>query len=244
MHGIQATRAGVRPGHRGGAAALGRGAPDPRRSRAQRRHHRERAALERSAAARHVRTDPGDPHLLRLRRGRQRPLHDQREVPADHAVGARAERAVPAEPHLDQRAPDVHPRLRPDPRPGQRGHRRRTAGALHPRSAPGVDRRSEGHPAGDLLRRAAELPRLRQDQDRGVRLPARRRQRLRHLCGQRRRAALERVPPPDVRDPVPLDRHVLLAEPDRGEPGDVLPPHRRTGAGGSRRSSTTTPIRT
>ena len=27
--------------------------------------------------------------------------------------------------------------------------------------------------------------------------------------------AVERLPPPDVRDPLPLDRHVLLAEPDR-----------------------------
>ena len=35
--------------------------------------------------------DPGDPHVLRLRRGRQRPLHHRRQVPADHAVGARAE---------------------------------------------------------------------------------------------------------------------------------------------------------
>ena len=38
---------------------------------------------------------------------------------------------------------------------------------------------SQGHAAGDLLRRAAERSRVRQDQDRGVRLPARRRQRVR-----------------------------------------------------------------
>ena len=42
-----------------------------------------------------------------------------------------------------------------------------------------LDRRPEGDAAGDLLRRAAERPRLRQDQDRGVRLSARRRQRVR-----------------------------------------------------------------
>ena len=38
--------------------------------------------------------------------------------------------------------------------------------------------RPDRHPAGDLLRRAAERSRLRQHQDRGVRLSARRRQRL------------------------------------------------------------------
>ena len=59
--------------------------------RAQRRHARERAAVERPAAARHVRADPGNPHVLRLRLGRQRPLPDRRQVSPDHAVGARAE---------------------------------------------------------------------------------------------------------------------------------------------------------
>jgi uncharacterized protein len=85
-----------------------------------------------SRAARYLRTDPGDPDLLRLRRGRQRSLHHQRQVPANHAVGARAELAQPAEPDLDQRAADLHPRLRPDARPGQRGDAGRPAGALHP----------------------------------------------------------------------------------------------------------------
>ena len=31
--------------------------------------------------------------------------------PSDHAVGPRAELPIAAEPHLDQRAPDVHPRI-------------------------------------------------------------------------------------------------------------------------------------
>ena len=141
VHNIQATRAAFGLDGVTERPLSGEAQPDARRPRAQRRDDRQRAALERSAAARHVRPDPGDPHLLRLRRGRQRPLHDQRQVPADHAVGARAELAQPAEPHLDQRAPDVHPRLRPDARPGQRGHQGRPAGPVHPGPAAGVDRR-------------------------------------------------------------------------------------------------------
>ena len=53
---------------------------------------------------------------------------------------------------------------------------------------PEIDRRSEGHAAGDLLRRTVRRPRLRQDEDEGVRLPARRRQRLCRVPGQWRRA--------------------------------------------------------
>ncbi len=63
-------------------------------------------------------------------------------------------------------------------------------------------------------------------------------------AGERRRAAVERVPAADVRHPLPVDRHVLLAEPDAREPGDDPPAHRGAGAAGSRRSSATTPIPT
>ena len=122
VHNIRATREAFALDQVEERPLLGRRAADARGPRAQRRDDRERAAVERSAAARYVRPDPGDPHLLRLRLGRQRSLHHQRQVPADHAVGARAELAQPAEPHLDQRAADVHARLRPDARPGQRGH--------------------------------------------------------------------------------------------------------------------------
>ena len=47
-----------------------------------------------------------------------------------------------AQPHLGQRAAHLHARPRPDARPGQPGDRRRPAGALHPRPAAGVDRRT------------------------------------------------------------------------------------------------------
>ena len=242
-HNIQATRAAYRPRRRVRAAADRRRAPDARRPRSQRGNDRQRAALERPAAARHVRADPGDPHVLRLRRRRQRPLHDRRAIPADHAVGARAELGEPAEPHLDQRAPDVHPWLRADPRTGERGDRGGIARALHQGSAAGLDGRSEGDAAGDLLRRAAERTRLRQDEDRGIRLPARRGQRLHGIHRQRRRTALERVPAADVRDPLPLHRHVLLAEPDRGKPRHDVPADRGARRSASRRSSATIPIR-
>jgi hypothetical protein len=47
--------------------------------RDQPRHARQRAAVGSPAAARDVRPDPGDPHLLRLRFGRQRSLRHQRQ---------------------------------------------------------------------------------------------------------------------------------------------------------------------
>ena len=72
---------GVRPRRGCRTAAVRRSAPDAGRSRAQCRDHRQRAAVERSSLARHVRADPGDQDLLRFPRRRQRPLHDQRSVP-------------------------------------------------------------------------------------------------------------------------------------------------------------------
>ena len=103
---------------------------------------RERAALGSPAAARHVRPDPGDPHLLRLRVGGQRPLPHQRPPAAGDAVGARAEFGQPAQPHLGQRAADLHARLRPHARPGQPGDQRRAAGAVRPQPADRDDPRS------------------------------------------------------------------------------------------------------
>ena len=130
-HNIAATRVGLRPRQRRGAGAVRRRAADARRHRRQRRHARQRPALGPPAAAPDLRADPGDPHLLRLRLGAQRPLHDQRRVPADHALGARAELREPAEPQLDQRAADLHPRLRRHARAGEPGDAGRPAGALH-----------------------------------------------------------------------------------------------------------------
>ena len=56
------------------------------------------------------------------------------------------------------------------------------------------------------------------------------------LPGQRRRTARRPVPPAPVRDPLPLDRHVLLADADAREPRHDAPPHQRTGRTASRRS--------
>ena len=105
-----------------GARALGGRRADAARPRRQRGDAEQRAALGSPAAEGHLQPDPGDPDLLRLRLGRQRPLHDQRRVPPDHAVGARAEPRLAPEPQLDQRALHVHARLRPDAGPGQPGH--------------------------------------------------------------------------------------------------------------------------
>ena len=44
------------------------------------------------------------------------------------------------------------------------------------------------------------------------------------------------LPPAVVRDPLPLDRHVLLAEPDAGQPRDDAPRDQRAGSTASRRS--------
>ena len=84
-----------------------------------------------------------------------------------------------------------------------------------------------------------ELPgdgRLRQDEDRRVRLSARRGQRFCHLSGPGRRAARRPVPAADVRHPFPFDGHVLLADADAREPRDDAPPHQRARRRASRRS--------
>ena len=130
-HNIAATRKAFALDRRRGARAVGRCAAHARRHRRERRDARQRPALGSPAAAADVRADPGDPHVLRLRLGPQRSLHDRRRVPADHAVGARAELRQPAEPQLDQRAADVHARLRRDAGAGQPGHAGRPAGAVH-----------------------------------------------------------------------------------------------------------------
>ena len=115
--------------------------------RSQPRDARQRAAVGSPAAARDVRADPGDPHLLRLRLGRQRSLPDQRPEPAGDAVGARAQSGGAAQSHLGQRAARLHARPRPDAGPGQPGDERRPAGAVRPRPAAGHDRRSARSPS-------------------------------------------------------------------------------------------------
>ena len=73
----------------------------------------------------HLRQAAGDPDLLQVPRRGRGPLHGQRRVPPGHAVGrASSPTATCRAGGLDQRAPDLHPRLR------ARG------GAGQPRSAP------------------------------------------------------------------------------------------------------------
>ena len=93
-------------------------------------------ALGPRTAAGRLQPDPGDPHLLRFRLRGQRPVHAERRVAADDAVSARAEFGEPAGAQLDQRAPQLHARLRRDARSRQPGHARRTAGAAGPGHPP------------------------------------------------------------------------------------------------------------
>ena len=89
---------------------------------------------------------------------------------------------------LGEPADHLHPRHRRGDGPGQRGNLRGPAGPVHPGPAAGLEqRRPAGHPAPDLLRRAAErLDRRRRPPGR-VRLPGR---------PGRRRARSTRTPRP------------------------------------------------
>ena len=169
---------GLCPEQRRGARAVGRRAALEGGYRGQRRHDRQRPALGPAAAARYLRADPGDPHVLRLRVGGRRPLRHQRPVPPGDALGPRAELGEPAVQVVDQRAPHVHARLRPHPRPGQRGDRGGPAGAVHQEPASRVVGRPGGDGAVDLLRRTLERPRVCRHQGARVPLPAGRRQRV------------------------------------------------------------------
>ena len=102
---------------------------------------------EHRPAARLLRSAPGDPHLLQVRRRGQRPLPDRRGVPAGDAVGPRALVRAPSEPDLDQRAPRVHPRLRRRGGTGEPRHAGGAAGVLrqgHPARRPPARSRSAG----------------------------------------------------------------------------------------------------
>ena len=219
---------GVCAEQRRGAGTVRRRAAVEGGYRRERRHHRQRPAVGPAAAARHVRADPGNPHLLRLRVGRRGPLRDQRPVPPGDALGPRAELGEPAVQVVDQRAPHLHARLRPHPRPGQRGDGRGPAGAVHQEPAPGVVGRPGGDRALALLRRAVERSRVRGHEGARVPLPPRRRQRVQELRRARRRAARLDPAQADVREPVPVVQGAAERGFERREPGDLQPPDHRT----------------
>ena len=185
---------GVCAGQRRGTGVVGRCAAHPRRHRRERGHARQRPAVGSPAAAADVRADSGDPHLLRLRLGPQRPVQDRRPLPADHALGARARFRHPAEPQLDQRTSDVHPWIRHRAGTGEPGHAGGPARAVHQGHPAAVFGGPEGRGAEHLLRTAFERVRVRQDEGSGVPLSEGRGQRLRELRGQRRRAGLQFLP--------------------------------------------------
>ena len=179
-HNIAATRRAFGLDERRGASTVRRCAPDAQRHHQQCGHARERPPLGSPAAARYVRPDPGDPHVLRLRVGRQRPLHRSTAQLRQVMLSARELNSnEPAEPHVGERATDLHARLRPDAGPGEPGHQRRTARPLRARTCR-LKRihRFEDRRAKHLLRRAVERLRDRAHAHAGVPLSARRRERV------------------------------------------------------------------
>ena len=133
----------------------------------------------------------------------------------------------PAEPHLDQRAADVHARLRPDARPGQPGDRRRAAGAVRREPAARDDRRNcRSTEPSIYLRRAVERLRDRRDEHAGVPLSAGRRQRLQPVRRQRRRADRHRCWR-KLLFALRFGAYQILLSDDitAGEPGHVPPQH-------------------
>ena len=162
---------GLRARRRRGTRAERRCHADTGRHRAEQRDARERAAVGPPAAARDVRPDSGDPHLLRLRLRGQRPLPREREPAAGDAVGPRAELRQPSEPDLGQRAADLHARLRPHAGTREPGDRRRAAGALRAGLAAGGLRGLQRRAAQHLLRRAVERLRRRPDRHREFHYP-------------------------------------------------------------------------
>ena len=149
---------------------------------------RQRAAVGSPAAARHVLPDPGDPDLLRLRVGRQRPLHDQRRY-RQIMLSARElnSESLPNRTWINEQLTFTHGygltlgpvnEVTPEGLP-----------ILFIKNLPpGLDRRPEGHRAVDLLRRAVQRSRVRQDEHEGVPLPAGDDNVFATLPGQRRRA--------------------------------------------------------
>ncbi len=159
------------------------------------------------------------------------------EVPAGDAVGARAERGEPADPHLHQRAADLHARLRAHARPGQPGDDRRACRCCSSRTCrPCRPCRSRSRSRRSTSASCRRL-RVRRHAAAGVRLPARRGQRLHDL---RRAAAASRSaasggsccsrPLRLVQDPAARRHH-------HRQPRALPPRHQRAGAGASPRSS-------
>ena len=236
---------GLRPRRGRGAQHLGADRSRPRGRREERRDHQEHPPLGPPAAARHVQPGAGDPHLLRLHHGEQRPLPDQRRVPADHALAARALQRQHPDEELDQRDADLHPRLRADARAGHAGDARGAAGAAREGHPAGLHRRrDQDHPARDLLREALEQPRHRQHEVEGVRLPGGRGQRLHRV--RRRRRGEDRLAAQEagVRGALRLDEAAALERHHRAPAGSSITGTSPSGSAGSCPSCGSTATRT
>src|SRR5438876_623702 len=217
-----------------------RGAELPRRrnsrrpgARAQRPDDREHPALGSPPAAADLRPAPGDPDLLQVRGRRQRPVHDQGRVQAAHALDPRALLRAPPVADLDQRAPDLHPRLRRRRRTRQPDHARgaaRVPGEGHPAA---VDGRLPGdYTARDLFRRSVERVRAGPHAAAGAELPVGRPERLHDLRRHRRNPHRVLCSEAPLRDPLRRVQDPPLQRPHGREPDHDLSRRRRAGAPG------------
>src|SRR6059036_1958439 len=194
---------GVRARPDRGAELPGRRDSRRPRPRAERADDREHPALGPPPAPADLRAAPGDPDVLQVRGRRQRPVHDERRVQAAHALDPRALVRTPAIAHLDQRAPDVHPRVRRRRRTREPDHARgaaRVPGEGHPAA---VDRRLPGdHAPRDLFRRGVERIRPRAHATAGAELPVGRPERLHDLRRHGRDPPRHLSPQAPVRGPL------------------------------------------
>ena len=136
---------------------------------------------------------------------------------------------VAAEPQLDQRAPHVHARLRPDARTGQSGDARRAAAALHQEPAAGVRRSTcEVDGAEHLLRRAVERPRLRADEARRSSTIRSGEDNVFAVYEGRGGVSIGRLlAQAAVQHPVPIAEDAALGRSHLREPHPLPPPHHR-----------------
>ena len=194
---------------------------------------------------RHVRADPGDPHLLRVRIGGQRPLRGRRRVPPDDCSRA---------------ASSTRTACRTG-RGSTSGCSTRTGSAWRSARSTRVTQeglpvlfiqdlaaalrdRSGRRPAEHLFRRAVERLRAGQHRHRRVPLPGGREQRLDPLRRHGRRRDRQPVPPPALQPALPLLRDPRERPARRRQPRHLPPQHLGTGWRPSRRSCATTPTPT
>ncbi len=234
QHNIRMTRHAFGLDRVAGEGLPRRGEPQRGRAGPERPHHQEHPPVGPPAAAHHVRAAPGDPDLLQVPRRGQRPLHDQRRVSPGDALAAGAVVPAPARPaaELDQRAPDLHARLRARGGTGEPDQRGRAARVLRQGHPARGDRIPQDHPARDVLRRVRQRLRLRPHPVARARLSLGRSERLQQVRGAGRGPGGLLAVEAGLRGPLRRDQDPPLQRPHVGEPDHDLPEHPRPRAAG------------